>query len=126
MGAYKIRIDSIYCAAQKDAKGNAEVWLLAQSDGGAPVRYPQAAMSSHSMDVGDTWEIGDLVLEFDGCCNLTIYEQDLGLDVNLTDFMGCARFTSGADASTAKVATNGTDSGEHDYSKFTIQFSWAS
>ena len=46
MGAYKIRIDSIYCAAQKDAKGNAEVWLLAQSDGGAPVRYPQAAMSS--------------------------------------------------------------------------------
>lgn len=125
MGAYKISIDSITCLSQKDAKGVAEVWLLAQSDGGPPVRYPHAPLFAQNMDEGDTWSIdGDLVLEFDGCCNLTIYEQDFNIDINATDFLGCASFTSGANDANDKIATNGSDSGDSDYSKFAISFSW--
>lgn len=127
---YKFRIDTIYCAAQKDtSKGDADIWILAQSDGGVPLRFPPSALSSHSMAVGDTWDLNDdggFVIEYEGCCNLTLYEQDVDFNINGTDFMGCARFTAGADPSSDKVATNGSDPSESDYSEFTINFSLAS
>ncbi len=127
---YKFRINSIHCVSQKDtAKGKADIWILAQSDGGAPVRFPPAALSSHAMGDGDTWNLDDdggLTIEYDGCCNLTLYEQDFEFNINGTDFMGCARFTAGADPSSDKVATNGSDPTEGDYSEFSINFSQAS
>jgi hypothetical protein len=111
---------------QADAKDEAEIWLLAQSDGGTPVRYPPSPLSTYSIPTGGNWNInGDLVLEFDGCCNLTIYEQDRKINIDRTDFLGCARFTSGADPSNQKIAANGTDKGNGDYTEFTIEFSWA-
>jgi len=126
LSAYKIKIDNIHCVSQKDSKGAAEIWLLAQSDGGAPVRYPQKPLSTHSISEGGNWDIdGDLVLEFDGCCNLTIYEQDHKLNIGSTDFLGCARFTSRADPSNDKIAANSTDKENKDYTEFTIEFSWA-
>ena len=76
----------------------------------------------HDISEGDTWEIDDLDLEFEGCCNLTIYEQDLDLDINLTDFQGCVRFLAGGDDSADKVATNGSDSGDSGYSKYSVGF----
>lgn len=125
MGYYKISIDSITCISQNDAKGVAEIWLLAQSDGSKPIRYPPQPVAAYNIDEGDTWSIdGDLTLEFDGCCNLTIYEQDFNIDINATDFLGCASFTAGTNDSNDKIATNGSSSGDSDYSKFAIRFSW--
>ena len=127
MSAYKIKIESIECVHQKDEIGASEIWLLALSDGTTPSRYPVDPMSTYSIDDGETWSIdGDLELEFDGCCNLTIYEQDKKLVLSTTDFLGCVYFTASSDPNTQLVATNGTDSGESDYSEFRITFSWAS
>lgn len=125
MAAYRISIDSIKCNSQKDAKGEAEIWLLAQSDGGPPKRYPLEPLSAYDIDEGETWPInGDLVLAFNGCCQLTIYEQDSDLSITATDFMGCVSFTADADESLAKIATNGSSSGDSEYSEFAVSFSW--
>lgn len=125
MGSYKISIDSIKCISQKDAKGEAEIWLLAQSDGGPPKRYPPQPLSAHDIDEDETWLInGDLDLEFNGCCQLTIYEQDFDLSINATDFLGCVSFTADSDDSIAKIATNGSNSGDREYSEFAVSFSW--
>ena len=124
MGAYKISIDSIKCVSHADPNGSDEVWILAQSDGGVPVRYPKAALSAHSMTNGETWDIdGDLTIEFNGCCNFTLYDQDISFLIQETDFLGCARFTSGADASQPKVLSNGYGD-DRDHSEYQLYFSW--
>ncbi|WP_257558497.1 hypothetical protein [Sphingobium sp. CFD-2] len=118
----KVRIDRIECQAQKDAKGEAEIWLLAQSDGGMHVRYPAGPVAAQNISEGGTWQIGDLELEFEGCCNLAIYEQDLNVDISLTDFQGCVSFMAGADDLVDKIATNGSDSSDSGYSKYAVGF----
>lgn len=122
MSLHRIRINSIKCNSQKDAKGEAEIWLLAQSDGGIPVRYPEGITLATDIQEGGTWTIDDLLLDYDGCCNLAIYEQDLDLGIGLTDFQGCVSFYPNENESGSKVATNGTDSGESDYSNYTVYF----
>lgn len=120
MGNYKIKIEKIHCVQHSDPDQHDEVWLLAQSDGNVIQRYPPQATSTHSMTDGDDWVIDDFTIEFDGCSNLTLYEQDLKLDISLTDFLGCTRFTSGASASSSpRICTNGTSS------NYEVYFSWA-
>lgn len=113
MGKYKVSIDKIVCLESADPNGHDEVWLLAQGDAGTPNRYPQAATATYSMNSSgeSTWMIdGDFTFEFDRSAILTLYEQDLKLDISTTDLLGNARFTSGAGASGTKSCTNGDDS----------------
>ena len=126
MGAYKISIDSITCVKHADPNDSDEVWILALSDGDKLDRYPKAPLATYSMKSGSTWDInGDLIIEFDGCCNLTLYDQDVSFLIEKTDFLGCTPFVSSADDSAARVLSNGDGDGS-DRSEYHLSFSWIS
>ena len=123
METCKFSINSITCDKEKDAKGNAEIWLLAQLDGEEAKRYPVEPKKTFSLSEGKTWDInGDLTFEFSRSCNLTIYELDFDIDISATDYMGNALFLTTDPTSGTKIATNGSNSSDNEYSKFTISY----
>ena len=93
-----IKITSIQCYGTSEA-GNDEVYIYYQADAGLPVRYPttsyqrMSTSADSSDDVVQTWNI-DLVLDFDNEVLVTLWDQDLEGDNNVSEFLVNCDYTS--------------------------------
>ena len=118
-----VQITKIECTTTSEmanSGGADEVFLICQSDGGATLRYPYPPFKTNSMDNGDTWLLDgtdwpELVLEFIHDVNVTLWDQDIKIDPNQTDFIGnfCV---NGSDMASPVEITNG------DKSQYTVHF----
>lgn len=106
---HRIRIVAIVCWTASDAYGSHdEVFMLCQSDGGAPIRVPPppfttVSLKSYEADNdpdGSYWNFDgtdwpELILEFENEVNITLWDQDHKLDPNSADYLGNAELTNG-------------------------------
>lgn len=126
MSNYSIQINSITCKAVSDPSSKDEVWFFYQPDGGVPVRYPYGAIKTNSMGTNDIWDLTDnpdwppVVASFDHDLQITLWDQDLRLDVSLTDFLGNLDITPSSTAGNSPELTNGDSSG------YIINWKWVS
>ena len=119
MANYTLKIESITCKRPSGIDGTLkdEVWFFYQPDAGVPVRYPYGAVKTNSMGAGDVWNLGQpegdpdwppLEVSFDYDLMITLWDQDLRLDISLSDFLGLFCFATG-DSGSADF-TNGDGS----------------
>jgi hypothetical protein len=115
MSKYTLRLNSLTCHSTSDPDGGDEVWFLYQADGGVPVRYPYGAVKTNSMDPNDVWSFGTdawppIELSFEHDVQITLWEQDLRLDISLTDFLGNLDITPASADGNSPDLTNGDSS----------------
>lgn len=126
MSKYTIQINSLTCHAASDPDGTDNVWFFYQSDGGVPVRYPFGAMKTNDMSPQSVWRFistdadgwPPVVVSFDHDLQITVWDQDLGIDISITDFIGNLDITPTSTSGDSPDVTNGASS------RYTFNWSW--
>jgi hypothetical protein len=80
MARISLELHSITCHSTSESRQD-EVFVVAQADGGLPLRIPTKPGSSHSMNSSDTWTIDQAMPSFSRDLLITLYDHD----VNFTD-----------------------------------------
>lgn len=122
---HKIRIKGIVCVKASDAYGDHdEVFMLCQSDGGAPIRVPPPPFTTVSLKTyeadndpdGSYWNFDgedwpELFVEFENEVNITLWDQDHKLDPNSADYLGNVELTN--DSTPSPIYFSNGDSSEY-------------
>ncbi len=115
-----IRLRTLKCLGTDDAGSNKdEVWMLLQSDCGAPVRFPLKPGDYRSMGTGsdvNTWELKNeageyLEVKFETDLALMLFDVGRDFNAGKSDFLGCTSFI--ATSTAAKTIKNGDDAKYH-------------
>lgn len=112
MSKHSIRVNSIRCNATSESgvTDGDEVYLVCQADGGLPIRVPAKLNSSENMEKGDTWNLDDLVLNFEYEVLVTLWDHDLSYDPNLATYLQSTDFEPGSGSGSRDLKNlNGAD-----------------
>lgn len=119
MSKHSIRVNSIVCNATSESgiTDGDEVYLVCQADGGLPIRVPGKLNSSENMEKGDTWQLSDLVLNFEYEVLVTLWDHDISYDPNFATYLQSADFEPGTGSGSRRLKNhNGAD--------YTIHFTY--
>ncbi|MCB9234866.1 MAG: hypothetical protein H6581_24645 [Bacteroidia bacterium] len=119
MSKHQIQINKIDCKGTSES-GHDEVYIIAQADGGLPIRYPSELGSYNSMKDGDSWTLSNpnLILDFDYEVLVTLWDQDVKYLPSVATFLVNMDFTPHAAGAYKETLDN------HNGAKYELKFTY--
>ncbi len=100
-----ITLDSVKCVSTSGGPTSDEVYVVYQPDAGVPRQFPSRPQSPHSMDDGDTWNIGQ-VMTFNRDLLVTLYDHDTSVTDVRSDYLVSFDYTPNSLPTSKTISNN--------------------